>query len=710
MTNLIVEKRSVVYRKALLLVVVFVFLFYPATLIAAGSSDIEAERGEFELASSRDDLLLFFDESDLIVSATMHPQSLKKAPAIATVFTEKDIHNMGARDMIDVLRRVPGFTTTTSRYGLETMEVRGITSGFSERVKLLIDGHSVNSNAQAGSAWSFDNLSLDNVKRIEVIRGPGSALYGSNAFLGVVSVVTKDGKDIDGVVLSVGGGSFDTEKYNLLAGKRFGDLDIALMLDYMTTDGDELFIGSDFFGMSGNTLDFGDKFDGQLKLAYKDLALNVKYIDRKDGPYIGISSALNDETRVDVERFFADLKYKRVLLDGDLPVTARAYLDRRNWRADWEIFSEGTLFPAVSTTGIPSVKEKTVGLEVQADYSIKKDNLLTVGALVENRKQYDVEVTANFELSGSLGDASCLTLPPSPFPLMDVTGVCNWNKNVDRDIWALYVQDVWDINDDLSLTAGLRHDDYSDFGSSTNPRLAMVWGFKKDWDLKLMYATAFRAPAFSELYIKNNPAVIGNPDLKAEKMRTWEASLSHSYKEDTTVIATYFNNKFTDKITQTTTPGPDVYANTGGGTVWGIELEAKRKFDGGLVYANYTYLDTEDELTRKELPGIAKHMGNVGADVALTKHLNANVNVFMSGKKSRAVLDGRDDLAGHTVVDAALIAKNFYKGLELKLSGYNIFDEQYEDPSPVDEFGVAAVPGDFPREGASVMAEASYRF
>ncbi len=706
--NKLMEKRSVVYRKALLLVVAFVFLFYPATLIAAGSSDSEAAREEFELAAATDDLLLFFDESDLIISATKHPLSLKKAPAIATIFTEKDLRNMGARDITDVLKRVPGFTVTMTRFGHERMEVRGITSVVSERVTLLIDGHSVNVNGGGGTTWAFDNMPLDNVKRIEVIRGPGSALYGSNAFSGVINVVTKDGKDIDGVVLSGAAGSFDTQKYNLLAGKNFGDLDVALMLDYFTTDGEKLFIASDFFGLSGDTLDFDERFDAQLKLAYKDLVLNARYIDRTKGPYLGAAAALNDETVLDTERYFVDLTYRRALLDGDLPVTARIYTSHRDWRAHWEAFPE-SVFPPDGLIGIPSVKERNVGFELQADYNLSKENHLTVGALVEHRRQYDVRHTANVDTSFGTS-AECAGLPPSPFPLMDITDRCNWNRNVDRDIWALYAQDVWDINDDLSVTAGLRHDHYSDSGKTTNPRLAVVWGFKKDWDLKLMYATAFRAPSFVELYNKNNFAELGNPDLKAEKMRTWEASVSHTYKEDSTVIATYFNNKFTDKITPVPILGPDVFTNTGGATVWGVELEAKRKFEGGSVYANYTYLDTEDELTGKELPGIAKQMGNVGGDVALTKHFNVNVNVLVSGEKARAVLDARDDLAGHTVVDAALIAKDFYKGLELRLSGHNIFDEQYEDPSPVDEFGMAAVPGDYPRDGASVMAEASYKF
>ncbi len=668
-------------------------------------------------AVGKKELLFFFDEADLIVSATKHPLSLKKAPAIATIFTAKDLRNMGARDISDVLRRVPGYGVSMPRFGLELIEVRGVTGARSEKIKFLIDGHSVNNNMDGGIVWGYENLSLNNVKRIEVIRGPGSALYGSNAFLGVISVVTKDGKDIDGVTLSAGAGSFDTEKYNLLAGKRFGDLDVALMLDYLTSDGDKLLIKADTFGVSGKTDDFEDKFDAQLKLAYKDLSLNARYIDRTKGPYLGVGSALNDESKLDMEQFFVDLIYKTDLLDGDLPVTARAYMDHLDWRARWELFSEGTaippppfppaiIFPA-GAIGIPSHTERTVGVELQADYNLRKDNLFTVGALFENRKLSDVQNLANFD--PSFGDPDCAGLPPSPFlTIMDVSATCNWNKNVDRDIWALYVQDVWDITDTVTLTAGVRHDDYSDFGNSTNPRVAVVWGFKDDWDLKLMYATAFRAPSFTELYNDHNPAEIGNPGLDAEKVKTYEVSIAHTYKEDTTLRTTYFNNTITDKIESVPTPGPgpDVFSNTGEVRVWGVEVEAKRKLrNGSTLYANYTYQDTEDRDTGRELADVAKHKGNVGADISVTDWINANVNVLMVGGRPRAAGDVRADLAGHTVVDLTFIAHDFTdKGLEFRLSGHNIFDEQYEDPSTPD------VPGDFPRDGASVMAEASCKF
>ena len=276
------------------------------------SGDDDASNVSIPAGSSQamEELLLFFDEEDLIVTATKHLQKLSEAPAIATVITAEQIRNMGARDIIDVLRLVPGIGVTKGYFGLEEIEVRGIKTIYSEKVKLLIDGHSVNINANGNATWFYDGLSVNNVKRIEVIRGPGSALYGSNAFSAVINVVTKDGKDIDGIIVTGGGGKFDTGKFNIQAGKKRGDLDIVFSLDYFETTGERLKIDSDVLGNAGYTNDFEDKIEAALKLSYKDWSFNSNYVSRKRGSYVGATYALNDESEIDTWQYFAELIYK----------------------------------------------------------------------------------------------------------------------------------------------------------------------------------------------------------------------------------------------------------------------------------------------------------------------------------------------------------------------------------------------------------------
>lgn len=661
----------------------------------------QEEPGLFEAPSFAADEALFWGEEEKIITATKFSKSIEEVPAVATVVTAEQMKNMGARDIMDVLRGVPGIGITKGFGGREAIEVRGIKTNNSDKVKLLIDSHSVNDNLSGGAAWSFNSLSVDNIKRIEIIRGPGSALYGSNAFSGMINVITKDGEDMDGIIASVGGGSFGTGKLNLQVGKKFTDLDVAFSADYFTTDGAKLRINSDLLGNSGNTDDFEEKLDLSLNMAYKGFALNSKYVLRKRGPYLGAANTLNDESEVNTAQFFVELSYNHSF-NEDVKLIAKVYIDEFDWDAYWELFPEGTTLATGTFSdgmiGNPSIKERTLGTEFQLDYQGLDNNLLTFGVVGENRKQFDVKHIANFN-------------PNTNAPLdsfQDISSWANFNQDKVRDIWAVYLQDVWDITENLGLTLGIRHDNYSDFGSTTNPRAALVWNFLKDWDAKFLYGTAFRAPSFEELFNINNPAVLGNPDLQAEKMRTFEFSVGYTYKNHTNFRISYFNNSFKNKIelVPQSTAGLFKFDNTEGAKVDGIEAEIKRKFTKDTyAYANYTYQNPEDKDTGEKLEDVPTHKGNAGINIGLIRYLNANVNLFVSGERPRTAGDTRSPMPAYALVDVSLIAKGFYNNLEIRGSVKNLFDEKYSDPATV-----STVPGDFPREGTSFMLEALYKF
>lgn len=117
-----------------------------------------------------------------------------------------------------------------------------------------------------------------------------------------------------------------------------------------------------------------------------------------------------------------------------------------------------------------------------------------------------------------------------------------------RQIWAVYVQDKYDITDTLGLTIGIRHDHYSDFEGTTNPRIGLVWDFTDDATLKLFYGQAFRAPSFNELYLVNNPVKAGNPDLKPETIRTYEVGVGYRITDNITTNVNYFFNVIRDQV------------------------------------------------------------------------------------------------------------------------------------------------------------------
>ena len=180
-----------------------------------------------------------------VFTASRVMENIKKAPAPITVVTDRQIRQMGARDLRDVLRTAPGFSSIFYLDGSYTFFVRGSLSPASGSILLMINSHPINDAQSGGATLVHDTLLIDNTKRIEFIRGSGSALYGANAFHGVINIITKEAEDIDGFELKALGGSWDTQQYNLLFGKSFSELEVAFNFNYFKTHGFSAFIEKD---------------------------------------------------------------------------------------------------------------------------------------------------------------------------------------------------------------------------------------------------------------------------------------------------------------------------------------------------------------------------------------------------------------------------------------------------------------------------------
>ncbi|MBI5639720.1 MAG: TonB-dependent receptor [Nitrospirae bacterium] len=651
-------------------------------------------------------LSMYFKPEELEIS-TRRAIPLLKAPAIATVITDGEIHNMGARTLTDVLKLVPGMGIAITDSGFFRVEVRGTVTGQSEKVLIMIDGHGLNRNP-AGSAFPFflDYLSVDNIKKIEIVRGPGSALYGSNAFVAVINIITKSAEDIEGAHLSVSGGSFDTRKYNLLAGKTFNNgLKIAGSIDYMKTDGPDLRItrdrlsGTPFTTAPGNA---DTRFEGAgiyFEASYKNLTYRSQYLANDRGAYIGLGYALTDFNSIKSDNFWQELTYSHSFTEK-FSSKIKLYYDYFN--QDWlvKVFPDGFAgsFPNGAIGG-PKARDRTIGGEIQLDYSISDTNHLLAGIDYEELKQYDVKAISNFNpnTGAYIG------------PVQDISAWGNWNRNVKRYIFAAYYQDEWEIKDNLSLTAGVRYDHYSDFGDTTNPRLGIVWRFLENADLKLLYGQAFRAPTFTELYSINNPTIMGNPDLAPEKIRTYEAGIGYTYSKRFRLELNYFYNDIDDLIVRDPSTSPGSYANLGKAKSDGIEavLTGKYSYDNYWKIA-YSWQDPRDSHTGERIAFVPGSRASAGVNYGFSKYLVSHADVLWTGSRPRPAGDTRDDVASYTTVDLTLTLRNIYKTLEIQAAIHNLFNKKYEDP---DLSGASRfIPYDYPREGISALFRVSYKF
>lgn len=634
-----------------------------------------------------------------IALPTRSSMPLRKSPAIATVITAQEIRNMGARDLMDVLKIVPGTGVSRTYEGFHMVDIRGIGTPSSEKILVMIDGHSLNKNiAGSGLRYLADYLSVNDIKQVEVVRGPGSALYGANAFVAVINIITKGTADIDGVEAEASWGSFNTGKVNLMAGKVFENGFQAFSnVNYWSTNGANLEIARDRFSGTPLSAAPGDAdtsfaaVEALLKCSFHDLHYEGHYMQNNRGVYIGFGNALTDNNTLKYENYWHELSYKR-----DIARTVNS-----NLKLYWDQFAQDALVKVTppgfmgsypeGMIGGPMVKDRTLGGELQLDYDIFRNNHLLAGFVYEKMKQYDVRSISNFN--------------PNTFQYLgsvqDISSWANWNKIGSREIHAAYLQDEWELIKTIHLTTGVRYDHYSDFGDTTNPRVGLVWDFLRDADLKLLYGQAFSAPSFSELYNDNSPSLMGNPGLQPEEIKTYEVGAGYRLTQHLQTRLNYFYNDITELIARDTSTLPNRYVNKGGAMVDGVEVEISGNYLMDRYWkCAYVYQDPRTD-THARIENVPYQRANFTVNYPVWTYLNANVSVLWTGSRPRVAGDTRGDMPSFTTVDVALTAKNFYQGLEIQGAIHNLFDEKYSDP---DLSGASMfIPNDYPREGISGM-------
>ncbi len=640
-----------------------------------------------------------------VITASKVMETIKKAPASITVITDRQIRQMGAKALWDVLMRaVPGVALMTTFEGIRNFLVRG-----GGHFLLMINSHPIH-DGRAGSALPmYDDLIIDNIKRVEVIRGPGSALYGANAFAGVINVITKEAEDIDGFELTARGGSWDTQQYNLLFGKSFNDLELDFNLNFFKTHGFRGFIEEDFqTSIDRQTSPYfppaslapgrmkGDreKYDLVLSMKYKGFKLDGKYVDKEWEPPLNLVAVLNNKTIYSHKDYYFTLSYEAGIWEG-LDLYGKVY---RNFNdQDWDLqqyFPPG--FTAMTPTG-PATwgegwkfrhidKSLRTGIEIQATYNISESNTIVAGATYEYQKIYGSSKSGNFlPVNGIFFKFPSVQKWPDEF-----------NEDTEkRNFKAVFFEDIWDLTEDLRLTMGARYDDYSDFGDHFSPRVGLTWEYIKGYDLKLLYGHAFRAPTFFEL----SYAASGKPDLDPETIDMYEVSLGAELTSSLNGRVTLYHRERKDMILTFDPPGN--YVNLGGTRDQGIELEMKYDFGRGTYFAgHYIYMSPEDYDSR--------YYGTVMGNIRLSRYLNFYVDyIFFDGGSRWLPDDTRNDWHSGGIVNATLIAKKFLKGyenFELRGSVYNLLDKDAKSPQ------TPALPNDLPMSGINYLLEIKYKF
>jgi len=282
-----------------------------------------------------------------------------------------------------------------------------------------------------------------------------------------------------------------------------------------------------------------------------------------------------------------------------------------------------------------------------------------------------------------------------------------------RNSRYLFLQDEWGFTENWALTAGIRFDEYSDFGRTTNPRLALVWATTDAITTKLLYGRAFRAPSLNELYVVNNPVYIGNDNLDPESIDTVEFSFSHQLTDSLRYNFNIFHYEINDLvlgIDDSTTADPRaVSQNDGKRKGHGVEFDISYKpTDSLTLLANYAYQKSEDTNMNTDVGDAPNQQlyGRVNWKAFSLWNISTQANWV--GEQKRIPGDDRDPVDDYVTVDLTIRATGLMNRIDLSFSVKNLFDEEVTDPSPW--ASPVSIPGDFPMAGRSYIAETALYF
>lgn len=665
-----------------------------------------------------EDLLLSYGDKTTVSIATGSQQPLRRAPAVATVIAAEDIAAMGATDLDEVLETVPGLHVNRAANSYTPLYViRGVFSQFNPQVLVMQNGIPVTTLFAGSKGNLWGGYPVEHIARIEIIRGPGSALYGADAFSGVINIITKSGAETPGTEVGLRGGSFATRNAWLQHGGKIGSMDVAAYLRIGSSEGFTGTIDADaqtrFDKILGTRASLApgsvrtgyDAVDGNLDLGFDKWRAHVGYKFRDNiGLGAGIASALDPVGRERSQRITGDVSWTDAHFSKDWGLGfAASYLHYAQIiPVAFQLFPPGANVGAgVSPTGFigaPETWERQLRLSTFATYSGFTGHNLRLGLGHDDLDLYKTAEVRNFTYSptGSL-------IPNPGGALVDFSNTYPFMFPHRRLVDYVYAQDEWSFAKDWALTAGVRHDKYSDFGGTTNPRLALVWDASLDVTAKLMAGQAFRAPAFNEVYGITNPVALGNPNLRPELITTVETAVSWQVRRDLQVNLSLFHYDMKDTIRSVS----GTYFNTGALHGDGGELEAVWDANRSMrLTSSYSWQTSIDETSGQDAGYAPRNhvSGRVDWRVAGSWMVGAQLN-WVSDRK-RAAGDVRPQLADYTTVDLNLSNNAKRQQWNFALGLRNIFNADVREPSIAPG---TAIPNDLPMAPFSAYLQATYR-
>jgi iron complex outermembrane receptor protein len=651
-----------------------------------------------------------------VTVASKIASTVATAPSVVSVVTAEEIQRMGYRTVWEALRSVPGVAIDQGAFQRPRIVMRGSDSIVNEKVLVLVNGQSSFSFAVGdGNFEPWASIPVDNIASIEVIRGPGSALYGAGGFSGVINIKTVTAAD--GGSATLRGGQGQGSGAVTFAGTWAG-LGLSLSAYHGQDRGRNQLVPADnqplvpIFPHGPTPAEVRDPQlvdEASLAVTGGGFRLNALDYQAKTPGY---------------------LSWSAVQLPGDPYNHCESGIRSVDVQWDWPVTEQLTLTPGCSHTvgfdahqaklynglqaagyrpdfyGAPHTYARTDAGQLFANWTPLATFNLIAGVSDSCENVYNVFDQATFNPA---------TLAPNP------GGFGFWPNSFEdtgvlHDL-GLVLQAFWKIDGNWSVLAGARHDRFAGQTltipsiryATTKPRLVLVYQSANGTVIKLMSNGAMKIPNMGELTTRNNPVLQGNPGLTPESILTVELAISHSFTR-AVLSANVYQGRITNLIAGFAVgPGqPSAIRNQGTLDLSGAEIEGKLFLTRHLnLSANWSHCDAHDDATGIAEAGISKDQGRLAVAWDLGQLGLGAEALYQGPAPQQPGIPAPWDVpfGGHTLVNLNL-AWRLRPAASLALGCRNLFDKTYDDPSG----SIWILPAGYPERGRELFAEARLRF
>lgn len=651
-------------------------------VVAARASDTGGTIDPFAAPEKLDELgeeIQFFKvESDVVTSVSRHPESLWGAAAAIHVITGEEISLSGAESLTDALRMVPGLDVAAVDRNMVAVSARGMAFIFADKMLVLLDGRPIYTPVFGGTIWHEWNTFMPDIDRIEVIRGPGGALWGSNAMNGVINIITKSAEDTQGGLARALGGGRNLTQGELRYGGRFGDFKYRIFGLSADDDG--------FESRRGGRIDDGReeqrtgfRFDWDLGRGLS-LSGTGEYYDSRLGSAISLidlgpsglaPTRIEANDRIDTELFTGMMRLEKDFADGS------------HAQIQFAIDDKDASYPFLSTIIGPSVPP-VLGLSDERFALSRKTWEFDVQHSFRPHRRHRITWGGNFRQTNVSIDATAVLDIDPPRNNLDVLGG--------------FVQDQIDLWDGVRLTLGTKIEDNTFTGTNFQPSARLAHRFNERTTLWGSFSRAINTPAFGDLGLTfaNVPTPSGPVNFVADgrvddtKLLAYEVGLRHRFSDDLSAeIATYYNDydgisTFSGKTTSLDpTTGATVFLdNAANAYSYGVEAAANLVVNDNIrSEANVTWQRlTQRAKTDRSLPSWKANLRTIAK---LTPKITVVPTLhFVDDVENSSVLLTDAMLIKHDAYvrsDLAIHYKHAANWPTISFVGQNLFDKRHTE-------------------------------